>query len=1138
MYAAGKIPGSFFRREGRPSTDAILTCRLIDRPLRPSFVKGLRNEVQVVITVMALNPDHQYDVLAINAASMSTQLSGLPFSGPIGGVRVALIDGQWVAFPNHSQMERAVFDMVVAGRVVETANGSDVAIMMVEAEATENAWPLIKGENVAAPTEEVVAAGPRGRQAVHRRAGPRAGRPGRPRRPSTPLEFPTFPDYADDAYAAVEQAVAADLEQALQIAGKAEREGRLDEIKAAMVGHLAGEDGAFEGREKELSAAYRSVQKKLIRQRILRDDVRIDGRGLSDIRQLSAEVEVVPRVHGSALFERGETQILGITTLNMLRMEQQLDTLSPETRKRYMHNYNFPPFSTGETGRVGSPKRREIGHGALAERALMPVLPSREEFPYAIRQVSEALSSNGSTSMGSVCASTLALLNAGVPLNAPVAGIAMGLVSDPVDGETRYAALTDILGAEDAFGDMDFKVAGTKEFVTAIQLDTKLDGIPASVLASALTQARDARLHILDVMAEAIDAPDEMSPFAPRVIAIKVPVDKIGEVIGPKGKMINQIQDETGAQISIEDDGTVYIGATDGPSADAARNMVNAIANPQMPEVGERFLGTVVKTTTFGAFISLLPGKDGLLHISEIRKLVGGKRIDSVEDVLAVGQKVQVELKEIDPRGKLSLAAVLADDAGQDGGTADVAARRGAGRGLSHTLRERPVRAAGAVPLPLTGELTSTLAGEAGDALVRRTVLPGGVRVLSEHVPGVRSVTLGCWVGVGSRDEAEGFHGATHFLEHLLFKGTTRRSALDIAVAFDTVGGEANAVTGKEHTCYYARVLDDDLGLAGDVITDMVTSATLRAEDVDAERGVILEELAMNDDDPADVVHERIAEAVLGDHPLGRPIGGTAADHRGDRRRARAGALPPALHLGHPGLHRGRQRRPRRPVPAARGRAGPLRHRARRGPPGGPPGRHDGHRGPRRRRHRRRPAADRAGERHPRHHRPHRHRRAALRAVGAERGARRRDEQPAVPGGAREARPGLLGVLVRLQLRRLRLLRAVRGLHAGKAKQVVSLMNAELERIAEHGVDAEELARGIGQMRGGLVLGMEDTGSRMTRLGKAELVYGEYLTMDDVLARIEAVSADEVRAVAADLAARPRSLAVVGPFDEDTAFGL
>ena len=622
MYAAGRIPGSFFRREGRPSTDAILTCRLIDRPLRPSFVSGLRNEVQVVITVLALEPDDPYDVLAINAASLSTQIAGLPFSGPIGGVRVALIDGQWVAFPRHSELERAVFDMVVAGRMV----GDDIAIMMVEAEATEDSWNLIKGGAVK-PTEDVVAQGLeaakpflrqlcQAQQAVAEKASKPTG------------DFPRYLDYQDDTYAAVEAEVA----------------------------------DRFEGREKELHAAMRAVTKTMVRQRMLRDKVRMDGRGLADIRTLSAEVEVIPRVHGSALFERGETQILGVTTLNMLKMEQQLDTLSPETHKRYMHNYNFPPYSTGETGRVGSPKRREIGHGALAERALMPVLPSREEFPYAIRQVSEALSSNGSTSMGSVCASTLSLLNAGVPLRAPVAGIAMGLVSDEVDGNVEYIALTDILGAEDAFGDMDFKVAGTREFVTAIQLDTKLDGIPASVLAAALTQARDARHYILDVMGEAIDAPDEMSAYAPRVITVNVPVDKIGEVIGPKGKMINQIQDDTGAQISIEDDGTVYIGATDGPSAEAARAAVNAIANPHVPEVGERFIGTVVKTTSFGAFVSLTPGKDGLLHISQIRKMVGGKRIDSVEDVLKVGQKVQVQIGEIDDRGKLSLVPVLAEE--------------------------------------------------------------------------------------------------------------------------------------------------------------------------------------------------------------------------------------------------------------------------------------------------------------------------------------------------------------------------------------------------------------------------------------------------------------------------------------------
>ncbi|HEX2704874.1 MAG TPA: polyribonucleotide nucleotidyltransferase [Candidatus Lustribacter sp.] len=662
MYAIGKIPGSFFRREGRPSTDAILTCRLIDRPLRPSFTKGLRNEVQIIISVFALNPDHQYDVVAINAASLATQISGLPFSGPIGGVRVALIDGQWVGFPNFSDAERSVFDMVVAGRIVTRSDGSeDVAIMMVEAEATDSTWDLVKHQGKAAPTEEVVAAGLEAAKGFiatlcHAQSALAAGAS------KDRVEFPVFLDYEQDAYDAVEASTADDLSAALQIPGKTEREDRLDEIKFRVKGELA---DAFDGREKEISAAYRAVQKKLVRQRILRDGVRIDGRGLRDIRALSAEVEVLPRVHGSAIFERGETQIMGVTTLNMLKLEQQLDTLSPVTRKRYMHNYNFPPYSTGETGRVGSPKRREVGHGALAERAIMPVLPTREEFPYAIRQVSEALASNGSTSMGSVCASTLSLLNAGVPLRAPVAGIAMGLVSDEVDGETRYAALTDILGAEDAFGDMDFKVAGTKEFITAIQLDTKLDGIPASVLAGALTQAREARLHILDVMAEAIDMPDEMSPYAPRIITVKVPVDKIGEVIGPKGKMINQIQDDTGADISIEDDGTVYIGAVDGPSAEAARAAINAIANPQMPEVGERFLGTVVKTTTFGAFISLLPGKDGLLHISEVRKLVGGKRIDSVDDVVKIGQKIQVELKEIDPRGKLSLAAVMAEPSGE-----------------------------------------------------------------------------------------------------------------------------------------------------------------------------------------------------------------------------------------------------------------------------------------------------------------------------------------------------------------------------------------------------------------------------------------------------------------------------------------
>jgi polyribonucleotide nucleotidyltransferase len=650
MYAAGRIPGSFFRREGRPSEDAILTCRLTDRPLRPSFKKGLRNEVQIVSTILALDPDHLYDVLAINGAAASVLLSGLPFSGPVGATRVACIRGEWVAFPTHTELGEATFDMVVAGSLLPDG---DVAIMMVEAEATREVFDVVAGGGTA-PTEEVVAQGLEAAKPAIA-AICKAQQELAQKAPKAPLEFPVFLDYDDDVLQAVTEVGEAELSRVMQIAGKQEREEATDAVKDKVKAELA---DRFEGREGEVSAAFRSLTKTVVRRRIVQDKVRIDGRGLEDIRQLAAEVEVLPRVHGSALFERGETQILGVTTLNMLRMEQMVDTLNPENRKRYMHHYNFPPYSTGETGRVGSPKRREIGHGALAERALLPVLPSKEQFPYAIRQVSEALGSNGSTSMGSVCASTMSLLNAGVPLKAPVAGIAMGLVFE--GGE--YATLTDILGAEDAFGDMDFKVAGTPQFVTALQLDTKLDGIPSNVLAAALQQARTARLAILEVMNEAIDEPDEMAPTAPRVLTVKIPVDKIGEVIGPKGKMINQIQADTGADITVEDDGTIYIGATDGPSAEAALATINMIANPTMPKVGERFLGTVVKTAAFGAFVSLLPGKDGLVHIS---KLGGGKRIGKVEDVVNVGDKLQVEIQEIDQRGKISLIPVPQGDAAE-----------------------------------------------------------------------------------------------------------------------------------------------------------------------------------------------------------------------------------------------------------------------------------------------------------------------------------------------------------------------------------------------------------------------------------------------------------------------------------------
>ena len=651
MYAAGKIPGGFFRREGKASEDATLTCRLTDRPLRPCFPKDFRNEVHVVMTILAIDDEHPYDVVAINAAGASTLLAGLPFMGPVGATRVSHVDGEWVAFPTWEEGERATFDMIVAGRLLPDG---DVAIMMVEAEATTDSVRLVEG-GATKPTEEVVAAGLEFSKGAIKACCEAQTELARLAARET-AEFPLFAEYGEDILEAVSGAVKSELSSALTIAGKQERESELDRIKDLAKEKLAAE---FEGREKEISAAYRSLTKKLVRQRIVTEKVRIDGRGLTDIRELHADVDVLPRVHGSSLFERGETQILNVTTLAMLRLEQMIDSLSPETRKRYMHHYNFPPYSTGETGFMRGPKRREIGHGALAERALLPVIPTKEEFPYAIRVVSEALSSNGSTSMGSVCASSLSLLAAGVPLKAAVAGIAMGLVYEGGD----YGILTDILGAEDAYGDMDFKVAGTRDYVTALQLDTKLDGIPSDVLGRALQQARDARMTILDVMTEAIDGPAEMSPFAPRILIEKIPIDKIGEVIGPKGKVINQIQADTGADLTIEDDGTIYIGATDGLKAEAALNAIRQIVSPTMPQIGERFLGTVVKTTAFGAFVSLTPGKDGLVHISKLGK---GKRLAKVEDAVNVGDKLQVEIVDIDQRGKISLVPVDATAAAVD----------------------------------------------------------------------------------------------------------------------------------------------------------------------------------------------------------------------------------------------------------------------------------------------------------------------------------------------------------------------------------------------------------------------------------------------------------------------------------------
>ncbi len=650
MYAAGKIPGSFFRREGRPSETAILTCRLIDRPLRPTFKDGFRDEVQVVITILGVDGENPYDIPAMNAASAAVSLAGLPFDGPVGSVRMGLIDGEWVINPTFQEVEDATFDIVVAGR---RNDSGEIDVLMIEGEAPDNTWSLL-ADGATAPTEEVVAQGLEAAKIaiagiIDVQAEVVAAAD------VTEQAWEPNPLYGEDIYEIVAGFAKDRLGEAI-VPDKAEREAKLDALKAETKEHTAaklGEDDA--SRMSEFGAAWKQIQKKVMRKRVIDEGVRMDGRTPTDIRPLSAEVGVLKRAHGSALFSRGDTQVLNITTLGMLRMTQMIDTLDLEDGKRYMHHYNFPPYSTGETGRVGSPKRREIGHGALAERALIPVVPNDEEFPYALRLVSDVLSSNGSTSMASVCGSTLSLMDAGVPIKAPVAGIAMGMIAD----EGKYVTLTDILGAEDALGDMDFKVAGTREFVTAIQLDMKVTGLPGEVLAGALTQARDARFKILDVMEAAIDLPRaEVNEKAPRIISIHIPVDKIGEVIGPKGKRINEIIALTGADIDIQDDGTVHIGSAGGSGADEAAAMINDIANPRPVLVGEVYDGTVVKTTTFGAFVNLVPGRDGLVHISKLGK---GKRLSKVEEAVQEGDKLTVEVQEIDAQGKISLKPVGAE---------------------------------------------------------------------------------------------------------------------------------------------------------------------------------------------------------------------------------------------------------------------------------------------------------------------------------------------------------------------------------------------------------------------------------------------------------------------------------------------
>jgi len=675
MYAAGKIPGSFFRREGRPGEAAILTCRLTDRPLRPSFPSDFRNEVQVIATILGSDQENPHDVVSINGASAALTVSGIPFNGPIGAVRMAHRDGEWVAHPTYEEGADSTFQLVVAGRRTETG---EIAIMMVEAGGTEASHALYES---GAPkvTEEVIA---QGLEASKQWIGASIDLQNELRAAVVlahgeiePIAYEPNVDYSPEEYAAVEAEAKTATAEAMTVADKTARNERLDRILEGLLLALVGTPeapGPLAERAGVVKKAFRSLQKAVVRTRIVNEGVRIDGRGTTDIRPLSAEVGLLEAVHGSGLFQRGETQVLSVTTLGMARMEQIVDTLGVEDRKRYMHHYNFPPFSTGETGRVGSPKRREIGHGALAERALLPVIPSKEEWPYTLRVVSDVMASNGSTSMGSVCGSTLSLMDAGVPIKAPVAGIAMGLVY----AEGKYTTLTDILGAEDAFGDMDFKVAGTRDYVTALQLDTKIDGLPAEVLAQALQQAKEARLKILDVMAGAIAEPrPDVRPTAPKIISFEIPIDKIGEVIGPKGKVINTIQQETGADIAVTDDGvvgTVSIGSKDGAQVEEAKRRIELILDPPTAEIGAEYSGRVVNITKFGAFVNILPGRDGLLHIS---KIGGGRRIDRVEDVLDLGDELTVRVDDIDNQGKLSLSLV-----GDDGDAGDTTQAAGSNR--------------------------------------------------------------------------------------------------------------------------------------------------------------------------------------------------------------------------------------------------------------------------------------------------------------------------------------------------------------------------------------------------------------------------------------------------------------------------
>ena len=629
MYATGKIPGGFFRREGRPGTDAILTSRLTDRPLRPLFPKGMRNDVQVIMFSLSSDEVTPLDILAVNAASAAVTISDIPWNGPIGAVRVGRVDGEFVINPTFEQIDASDLDLRIAG--------TKDAILMVECGANE-----VSEETMV----EALELGHQSMQPIIDLQLKMQEEIGKPKREA---EFaPTHEELDKKVFDFVSTPMNELLNKPLT---KNEFYGGMDELQAKALEEFTAPADADASNYPEPTAvkkAFATAEQAIVRERILATGTRPDGREPKELRNIWAEIDLSPRAHGSGLFTRGETQVLTLATLGTLGEAQKLDSLTPETTKRYMHHYNFPPYSTGETWPLRGTKRREIGHGALAERALEPVIPAEETFPYALRIVSECLSSNGSTSMASVCGSTLALMDAGVPIKAPVAGIAMGLISD---GQGRYKVLTDIQGTEDHLGDMDFKVAGTAEGITALQMDIKVSGLSTDIMKEALEQARVARMAILDIMKETIPQPrPELKDHAPRITTVKIPVDKIGALIGPGGKNIRALQEETGTKIDIEEDGTVYIAAVEGAGAKLAIERIEALG--ESPEIGRIYTGKVVRIENFGAFVEILPGTDGLVHISQL----DSERVESVESVVGMGDEITVMITDIDPMGKIRLS--------------------------------------------------------------------------------------------------------------------------------------------------------------------------------------------------------------------------------------------------------------------------------------------------------------------------------------------------------------------------------------------------------------------------------------------------------------------------------------------------